>query len=142
MNINTIIADKNPYIKSNLCVFLTINNPVIKTIGVIQSVATHQLADSPKNKLVNTTEIATGLKMCFCLTVHMYLVAIASMGANTASAKNSAVLSVLIGEMISAKISPVIYADSEFVGTLYTCANTLFMTKEIVTMHKVEKTIA
>ena len=89
------------------------------TNGIIQAFPTHQLAERPIPNEVNTTAIATGLKICFLPIAKIYFDATPHTAAHP---KKTMPDLALIGVIISARISTVIYTDSKFVGALNTQA--------------------
>jgi len=101
-------------------IFLIINSPPKITIGSIDGVPTHQLAEKFIVKDTRTTAIATGLKICFLLIANIYFEATPQILAQNASGKNCEYTPPSIGVIIKNNIRAVMYIDSTFVGALYT----------------------
>lgn len=128
--------------KSNRCIFLTINNPTISTKIKSDDVPTHQLADWPSVSAVMATAIATGLKICFFRIAIKYFDTMAITDAHIAIEKNCKSVGLDIGDIIKAKIMPVIYTDSVFVGALNPQAKIIFIARQTVIINNVENKIA
>ena len=105
-------------------------------------VPTHQLAGWFKKMEVSATAIAAGLKICLLRTAKMNFEAIAKTEAAIAKVKYPASVGEIGGEIMSAKISAVMYRDSTLAGALNAHANTAFAIQHTPTMRSVENSKA